>query len=116
MKRGYLLGLAISAALLGFVAGAPAVAQTAPADTAASVEQTSDAATAAGDAGTPSAETAERQNERVCKRITSTGSRLNAIRECHTRAEWDRMAAVAQDTMRRTNDAASNGAMSSAGN
>jgi len=39
-------------------------------------------------------------NEMVCKRSDTTGSRLGANKQCHTRAEWDQMDRYTQDTVR----------------
>jgi hypothetical protein len=33
----------------------------------------------------------------VCRSVNSTGSRLSRQKECHTRAEWDRLSEEAQD-------------------
>jgi hypothetical protein len=40
---------------------------------------------------TPAAASATDGSERVCKKITYTGSRLGAVKICHSRREWDEL-------------------------
>lgn len=43
----------------------------------------------AGQAATPAAGTKPAEPKKICRRETSTSSRLDAKRVCKTRAEWD---------------------------
>lgn len=42
------------------------------------------------------------QNRQICKKTESTGTRLGIRRECKTKAEWDALADVAKEDLRRT--------------
>lgn len=44
---------------------------------------------------------AEKKDEKICKRITETGSRVGSTRICKTAEEWRREQDAAKDTTRR---------------
>ena len=41
-------------------------------------------------------------NRKICKKSETTGTRLGAKRECRSKAEWDEIADVAKEDLRRT--------------
>ena len=77
------IGAALAMTVAGAAFAAPALAQTTGA--AATSSQTQ------GTATTPQTTAALDPNERICETRADIGSRLARTRECHTRAEWDRM-------------------------
>ena len=41
------------------------------------------------------------EEKKICRRVEVTGSYLGAKRECHTKAEWERMSEQARDSFNR---------------
>lgn len=79
--------LPVAAVFAAFMIGAPALA-----DSAATT-----AATGASTTTTTAKDAPPDPNERVCKRVEVTGSRIPGARECHTRREWAEMSDEGRD-------------------
>jgi hypothetical protein len=73
-------------------AGKPAIAAGGPSAAGDAIVAQSDQATLRG-------KSAEDPNERVCKYVVQTGTRMGS-KKCHTRAYWDDMELAARNKMR----------------